>query len=36
MEMELDVTKTPATATAEKIHAFVLECLSSQNDREVA
>lgn len=35
METELDVTETAATATAEKIHAFVLECLSSQNDREV-
>ena len=35
MELELDVTETSATATAEKIYAFVLKCLSSQNVRKV-
>ena len=28
MELELDVTESPAKATAEKIYAFVRECLS--------
>ena len=28
MELELDVTETSALATAEKIYAFVRECLS--------
>lgn len=32
MELELEVTETSAAATAEKIHAFIRECLSSQND----
>ena len=32
MELELDVTKTSATITAEKIYDFVRECLSSQKD----
>lgn len=35
MELELDVTETSATFTAEKIYAFVLECLTSWNDRRV-
>ena len=29
MELELDITETPATAVAEKIHAFIRQCLSS-------
>lgn len=32
MELEVDVTETSASATAEKILAFILECLSSQKD----
>ena len=32
MELELDVTETSATITAEKIFAFIRECLSSQKD----
>ena len=40
MELELDVTETTATATAEKIHAFIREFirgyLASQKDPNVA
>lgn len=32
MELEVDVTETSASVTAEKILAFILECLSSQKD----
>ena len=35
MELELDVTESSATATAEKINAFVRECVSSQKDTKV-
>ena len=35
MELELDVTESSATATAEKINAFVRECVSSLEDSEV-
>ncbi|CAF9916874.1 hypothetical protein IMSHALPRED_003321 [Imshaugia aleurites] len=34
-ELELDVTETSATAAAEKIQAFVQECLSSERDPKV-
>ncbi len=34
-ELELDVTETCATVTAEKICAFIRECLSSQKDPKV-
>ena len=34
-ELELDVTETSATASAEKIHAFIRECLSSEKDPKV-
>lgn len=36
MELELDVTETSATATAEKICTFIREFLSSQKDPKVA
>lgn len=36
MELELDVTETSATATAEKMYAFIRECLSSQKDPKLA
>lgn len=32
MELELDVTESSAIATAEKVHAFTRECLSSRKD----
>ena len=32
MEMELDVTESSATATAEKVVAFIQECSSSPKD----
>lgn len=35
MELELDVTETSAAATAEKIHAFFRECMSSQKNFKV-
>lgn len=36
MELELDVTEISATAAAEKIYAFIRECLSSQKDPKVS
>ena len=35
MELELDVTETSAAATAEKVHAFIQDCLSSRKDSKV-
>ena len=35
MELELDVTESPAKATAEKIYAFTRECLSSEENSEI-
>ncbi len=35
MELELDVTETSATVTAEKIYAFIRECLSSKKNLKV-
>ena len=32
MELELDVTETSAIVTAEKIYAFIRQCLFSQQD----
>ena len=32
MELELDITETSAAATAQKVNAFIQECLSSQKD----
>ena len=35
MELELDITETSATATAEKVHAFIQDYLSSRKDPRV-
>lgn len=35
MELELDVTETSATVTAEKICAFIRQCLFSLKDPQV-
>ena len=35
MELELDVTESSAKATAEKIYAFVRECLSLEESSKI-
>ena len=35
MELELDITESSATATAEKINAFIQECVSPQKDTKI-